>query len=79
MCEDFYILECPNCKNLIQIFKNEVNCKIFRHAVYKNNNEPINPHSGKQNIEELKRKDLIYGCGIPLKLEDKKLVICDYI
>ena len=76
---DYLILECPNCENFIQIYKKDINCKIFRHAVYKHNGESIDPHSSKEIIEEFKEKEIIYGCGIPLKYIDNKLIVCGYI
>lgn len=77
--EEYCILECPKCKNLIQIFIKDINCKIFRHAVYKDTNISIDPHASKETIEILKEKDLIYGCGTPLKLVSEDLIICDYV
>lgn len=50
------LIECPYCKGLILI--EQINCKIFRHAVNKHTFEQVNPHSSY--IEEE-----IYGCGYP--------------
>jgi hypothetical protein len=71
--------ECPNCTGLIVINKNDYNCCIFRHAVFKNNFECIPPHSTKDYIENLIKNDFIFGCGSPLQYKDNKLIICDYI
>jgi len=80
----FYLIECPHCKGDIQIFENELNCKIFRHGTYKHSGEQINPHLNKQECDDLINKNLIYGCGKPFQVkfnDDKELVanICDYI
>ena len=34
---DFYFFQCPNCNGDIIVEKNELNCKIFRHGIYKKN------------------------------------------
>ena len=65
---DYYIFECPNCSDLIIIYKNEFNCKIFRHGVYKINMEQINPHASEHECINLKNNDKIYGCGKPFKI-----------
>ena len=83
--DNFYIFKCPHCDQLIQVYKNEVNCKIFRHGYYKNNFEQIPPHSSKEVCDELVKKDLIFGCGKPFILNYgetgivENVDICDYI
>ena len=81
---NIYIVTCPTCDQIIEISKNEVNCKIFRHGVYKSNFLQIDPHSSKEKCDELIRYKLIYGCGKPFKLivmNDGSVTteICDYI
>ena len=75
------ILICPNC-NVYVIIK-KINCAIFRHGYFKNNNNQIDPHASKELCDYYIRENLIYGCGKPFKLiiNDNKLesVICDYI
>jgi hypothetical protein len=76
-------LECPHCKNYFIVNEKEINCGIFRHAVYKKNIKPINPHETKENCEKLIKEELIYGCAKPFKIskqENKYVIeICDYI
>lgn len=80
-----YEFECPHCDTLIIVNQNDLNCHIFRHAVYKHNMEPINPHASKSECDYLLDHDLIYGCSKPFKLEKNEdtnqyqAVICDYI
>ena len=31
---DSYVFACPHCGDLTQVLKNQVNCKIFRHATH---------------------------------------------
>lgn len=71
------IIECPHCSEIVQI--EQINCGIFRHAVYKYNMEPIPPHSTQQECEELVEKELVWGCGKPFQILDGKAVICGYI
>lgn len=84
--DDFYLFSCPHCDMSILVYKNERNCGIFRCAFHKHKNQSINPHASKIECEELKSKNLIYGCGKPFMI-DKKVqdsddlyaMQCDYI
>lgn len=84
--EDYsYIFNCPHCDYLIQVGKNEVNCKIFRHGYYKNNLEQIPSHTSKEVCEDLYNSEVIFGCGKPFILiygksgMVEKVKKCDYI
>lgn len=75
---------CPHCEQLILIYKNEINCAIFRHGVMKTNLKQIEPHLPKQECDKLAKESLIYGCGKPFKLilvsEGTYIAVkCDYI
>ena len=69
------LVECPNCDILIEIM--EVNCGIFRCGVYKENGEQIPPHLPKEECDKIKNK--IWGCSLPFKYEQGKVIPCDYI
>ena len=56
---------CPWCNGDIEVKESELNCKIFRHAIYKSTQEPINPHSPKHECEDLITKGNVYGCAKP--------------
>ena len=78
------IFECPHCKCSFIVNEKDFNCKILRHAVFKNNLKEINPHSSKLECEKLINNDLVYGCAKPLIItkNDKNEYIvteCDYI
>jgi hypothetical protein len=81
--ESYIVMECPHCQNLIQIFKNEINCAIFRHGILKVSGQQIGPHSSKIECDNMVLKDLIYGCGKPFRLiketNNYKIETCDYI
>lgn len=83
MEQDYIIFNCPHCKQIIQVFKTEFNCKIFRHGIYKKNLKQIDPHLNKEECDRLKKEDLIYGCGKPFQLivtkNSFKVVECDYL
>ena len=74
-------IQCPHCKEYVII--EQVNCGIFRHGIFKINSQQINPHLLKPQCDELKEKNLIYGCGKPFRIEilnNKWIVIeCEYI
>ncbi len=77
--EDYYICHCPHCNSIIQIYKKDINCQIFRCGIFKNTHQPINPHLSKTECDKLYEKDLIYGCGKPFKFDGKTIEICEYI
>jgi hypothetical protein len=56
-----------------------VNCAIFRCGIFKETYIQMNPHTPRQQCDDLKKKDLIYGCGKPFKIENQKAIICSYI
>lgn len=78
---------CPYCLNIVII--EQFNCCIFRHGMYKDSFNQIPPHLPKQECDDLKNKDLIFGCGKPFQIlrdnseptniDKMKIVICDYI
>ena len=81
--ENYIILQCPHCELQIVIYKNEINCGIFRHGVMKDSEMQIGPHSSKVECEKLVAGNLIYGCGKPFRIiksnNEYKAEICDYI
>ncbi len=80
----YIIKQCPHCKMLVMLPKEQFNCKIYRHGVYKETLEQIDPHLKKPDCDQLARNGLIYGCGKPFKITmiayDKyEISKCDYI
>lgn len=77
------VLECPHCLNLVFIEKKDINCAIFRHAIFKNSFEPIPPHSSKEYCDDLLDRKLVYGCAKPFQLvfENHTFMAkkCDYL
>lgn len=72
------IYKCPHCNGSIIVSK--MNCRIFRHAIYKKNGKQVNPHMSKKELDTLIEHKLIYGCGKPFKIDNnKKTIICEYI
>ncbi len=75
------IIECPHCHEYVII--KELNCAIFRHGVYKNTYNQVDPHASKELCDKLFEENIIYGCGKPFKIvieNDKyNAIICDYI
>ena len=76
-----FVVECPHCK--CQIFIEQINCAIFRHAVYISNNQPIPPHSSKEVCEQLVFENKVVGCAKPFKLVQQNgqwtAIVCEYI
>lgn len=76
------IIICPHCNDPVII--QELNCKIFRHAVLKSNGQQIDPHTTKKECENFIRNDMIYGCGKPFQIQSNEngefvAIVCDYI
>ena len=71
------IVTCPYCDGEIQII--ELNCKIFRHAIFKDSGKQLDPHASKEICDSVIKENLVYGCAKPFKIEDGKPVKCDYI
>jgi len=74
-----FVVECPSCGQYIEILS--INCTIFRCGIFKDSGLQINPHTPKEECNRLFKEGLIYGCGKPFKVIDKKTPpeICDYI
>jgi len=77
---DYLVLKCPHCNDLVFIYLSELNCRIFRHGVFKNTNVGIPPHSTKAECEQYIKNDQIVGCAKPFYLDASlNPVVCDYI
>lgn len=80
-----YVFECPHCSCLVVVKFEETNCCIFRHAVFKQGFNQINPHTSLSECQNLVMSDKIYGCGKPFRLIKNSsgtvidVVKCDYI
>jgi hypothetical protein len=72
------VTTCPYCQGDVIILEEEINCGIFRHAVFKNG-EGVPPHTPRELMKNMIELDLIFGCGSPFRLEDNKAVPCDWI
>jgi hypothetical protein len=72
-----YSFMCPHCNILLQVMKNQINCKIFRHAIYKSNYNQIPPHSTQQTCEELFNSGKVYGCAKPFLFDGKTVTATD--
>lgn len=76
----YFIVECPHCLDSIVIFHHEINCRIFRHAVYKSTYQQVNPHLSKVECDRLVQSQLVYGCGKPFRINDHlEAETCGYI
>jgi len=67
-----FVFECPHCKDFFIMNEKELNCRIIRHAVFKNNLEQVSPHLPKSECDRLVDDDLVLGCCKPLKIEQNE-------
>lgn len=85
-----YIFCCPHCESFVQVERNQLNCRIFRHAFFYNKigetitlTNQLNPHAPKEECDRLFNEGKIIGCGKPFKLvgdeTQVRVEICDYI
>lgn len=81
MSKDPILVTCPHCLLLVEIEK--INCAIFRHGIFKIDNNQINPHASKADCDNYIINNLIIGCGKPFKIyyenNEYKAVECEYI
>jgi hypothetical protein len=78
---DYFLFKCPHCKVSGLVHKDETNCQIFRCGILKHNYEQINPHTPKQECDDLFEQNRIYGCGKPymISVATKTIFPCGYI
>ena len=72
---------CPHCQHFVEIL--EINCAIFRHAVFKQTGQQLNPHASKEECDRLTEQGQVYGCGKPFQIVTNngthEAVECGYI
>jgi hypothetical protein len=73
--EQVYVFKCPHCHQDVQVPKSGINCKIFRHGVYKTNFDQIPPHSKKEVCDDLFNMGKIYGCGKPFIFDGNNVIM----
>ena len=63
---DPIIVECPHCHLCVEIV--EINCAIFRHGIFMETGEQIDPHLPKELCDKYVAENRIYGCGKPFRI-----------
>jgi hypothetical protein len=76
------VVVCPHCDKPVII--EQLNCRIFRHAILTSNNTQINPHASKEECEYFIKNNLIVGCGKPFKVIENsdgayQAIDCEYV
>ena len=76
-----YYFQCPHqdCKLIIAVKKDMINCKIFRHGVFKDSLKQLDPHASQKICTQVKKDDLIYGCGKPFYFDGQHVSFCGFI
>lgn len=58
---------CPHCACQVEI--SDINCGVFRHAVYKTSPpQEVHPHAPQHECERLVRENLVHGCAKPFRV-----------
>ena len=82
LIEDTLFFNCPHCSQEIVVFVKDINCRIFRHAIFKDSYKQIDPHLSLENCQKLINENKVYGCAKPfeilIKNEKYFVTICDY-
>lgn len=82
---EYFIKKCPHCHQDVILYRSEINCRIYRHGIFRSNLQQIDPHSSQEQCRNYVEQNLIYGCGKPFRVEftidnsDIYLSECDYI
>ena len=72
------VVTCPHCQ--CYIFIEKLNCRIFRHGVFKLSGQQIPPHLDKVECDKLISEQRIYGCGKPFRINNELIAeICEYV
>ena len=66
--EDFYYFDCPHCSSEIAVHIKDLNCQIFRHAIFKDTYRQVDPHLCKEECDKLVRDDKVFGCCLPFEI-----------
>lgn len=77
--DNYYYFKCPHCFVLCQVHETDVNCTIFRHAVYKKDLSFVDPHASKEACDKWVSEGIVYGCGKPFIFDKNTVKICGYI
>lgn len=73
-----FVVICPHCGGAVEVV--EVNCRIFRHGVFRETFQQIPPHASKEECDAWVAENLVIGCAKPFRLKDDGTPeICDYI
>jgi len=60
--------QCPHCNLPIDVLKTDLNCCIFRHGIYKNTFQQVDPHLNKSMCDKLVEENLVIGCCKPFEI-----------
>lgn len=75
------ILLCPHCDGPLVV--EELRCGIFRHGVFRDSGQQIDPHAPRAQCDEWAAQEKIYGCGRPFRVvavdNAYRIEACDYI
>lgn len=78
--EKLYRFLCPNClTTVIEVEKDQINCKIFRCGVVKATGKQIGPHTKEAECNRFREEGLVWGCARPFRFDGTTVQKCGYI
>lgn len=71
----YYLGECPHCHSPFAVDKDNVNCREFICAQYKDKFDFVDPHLAQESINSLLNNGEIYGCGKKFYFDGERVEI----
>lgn len=66
-------VNCPYCDGKVEIL--ELNCRIFRHGIFKETGRQIGQHLKEDFVNKLLNENKIWGCGLQFKIQRDDAII----
>ncbi len=82
--EDVLKFLCPHCEDEIEVLKREINCGIFRHAIFKvpPHSAANQPHAPEVVCQKAVLEGSVHGCAKPFELIKRnntwEIAVCEY-
>lgn len=70
---------CPHCATLFEVTPADMNCRIFRHAVFRHSGHFVPPHASRAQCRAWVKHHQVWGCGGPLRYTGSAFEACDYL
>jgi len=76
---DVFRFLCPHCDGQVEVEKQQVRCRIFRHATLKLSGRQLDPHAPRGQCEAMHAAGLVHGCAKPFMFHYGTLASGPYV